>query len=136
MSSRSRLGPAVAPAAATASLLRPSPAAQRGAGAIALQRSVGNAATAAIVSRAPRRILARFDPKWHRSALLSGLKDVAGFTSGDLGAIYAGNWERDFSQAHPALGAVVLAWKDLQRAKSEGRPLDAPAVRFRSGIKR
>lgn len=124
-----------APAQAPA-LLRSSSLSHRTDAARRLQRSAGNAAMNAALRPRQGRVLARFDPKWHRRALLSGLRDVAGFSSGDLGAIYAGNWERDFSQAHPALGAVVLAWKDLQTAKAEGRPLGGPAARFRTATDR
>ena len=120
---------------ASQALLRSSSVDQRAAAALALQRRAGNAATVKAIG-APRRMLSRFDPKWHRNALLTGLRNTTGFTSGDLGAIYAGNWERDFSQAHPALGAVVLAWKELQLAKAEGRPLAGPAATFRSAMSR
>jgi hypothetical protein len=61
-----------------------------------------------------------YDPRYHRTSLVDGLKGT-GFTADEVGAMYAANWERDLSQAHPGLGNVILAWKAIKVATSERR---------------
>jgi Domain of unknown function (DUF4157)/Heterokaryon incompatibility protein Het-C len=67
-----------------------------------------------------------FDPRFHRKSIVNALSDpmgpnmmAPGFTPEEIGAIYAANWERDFSQAHPSLGNVVLAWKQVKLAAAD-----------------
>jgi Domain of unknown function (DUF4157)/Heterokaryon incompatibility protein Het-C len=64
-----------------------------------------------------------FDPRFHRQSVVNALSDplgpsmmAPGFTPEEIGAIYAANWERDLSQAHPSLGNVILAWKQVKLA--------------------
>jgi hypothetical protein len=70
-----------------------------------------------------------FDPRYHRTSLVGGLEG-SGFTPDEIGMIYAANWERDLSQAHPALGNVILAWKSVKVAAYEGRLSDADIAAF------
>jgi hypothetical protein len=44
--------------------------------------------------------------------------------------IYAANWERDLSQAHPSLGNVILAWKSVKVAAFEKRLTDGDIAHF------
>jgi hypothetical protein len=39
-----------------------------------------------------------------------------GFSDQEIGQIYAANWERDLSQAHPLLGNTILCWKEVKVA--------------------
>ncbi len=94
---------------------------------------------AAGASREPRTLaplpaprepsLQLFDPRYHRTSVVQGL-DGSGFTPDEIGAIYAANWERDLSQAHPALGNVILAWKTAKVAAYEGRLTEADIAGF------
>ena len=58
----------------------------------------------------------------------------SGFTPDEVGAIYAANWERDLSQAHPSLGNVILAWKTMKVAVHEGRLHEAEMRGFQGAI--
>ena len=86
------------------------------------------AAQAATAPRAPLRPLPApampavqaYDPRYHRRALVHGLRGT-GFADDDIGRIYAANWERDMSQAHPALATVAIRWKEIKMAAIEGR---------------
>ncbi len=68
-----------------------------------------------------RPVAQAFDPRYHRKALVEGLKDSS-FSNEEIGQMYAANWERDFSQAHPALGAIVLDWKAIKLAIADKKP--------------
>ena len=70
-----------------------------------------------------------FDPRYHRTSTVQGLEG-SGFTPDEIGMIYAANWERDLSQAHPALGNVILAWKSLKVAAFEKRLTEGDIAHF------
>lgn len=74
-----------------------------------------------------------FDPRYHRQATVHGLIG-SGFSAEEIGQIYAANWERDFSQAHPALANIVLTWKALKLAAFNQAPLDSAIDRFNQAV--
>lgn len=74
-----------------------------------------------------------FDPRYHRQATVHGLIG-SGFSAEEIGQIYAANWERDFSQAHPALANIVLTWKALKLAAFNQEPLDPAIDRFNQAV--
>jgi hypothetical protein len=74
-----------------------------------------------------------FDPRYHRQSLVEGTVGT-GFSAEEIGLMYAANWERDFSQAHPALGAVVLAWKAVKMAASQNRLTEAETDAFEGSV--
>ena len=75
-----------------------------------------------------------YDPRYHRRALVHGLQGT-GFADEDIGRIYAANWERDMSQAHPALAAAALRWKEIKMAAVEGeRPLEPRIQAFNASV--
>jgi hypothetical protein len=74
-----------------------------------------------------------FDPRYHRQSVVEGLA-TSGFTDEEIGQIYQANWERDFSQAHPALATVVLRWKEVKLAAARHAPLEAPIAAFEGSI--
>jgi hypothetical protein len=107
---------------------------------IALQRLIGNAATqrmmraeapplAIPLTPVPMLSIQTFDPRYHRQSVVEGLEQSQ-FSDTEIGAIYAANWERDLSQAHPALGAIILAWKSCKIAAFEGRLTQADIDKF------
>ena len=61
-----------------------------------------------------------FDPRYHRTSTVQSLEH-SGFTPDEVGMIYASNWARDLSQAHPSLGNIIIAWKTVKIAAYEGR---------------
>jgi Domain of unknown function (DUF4157) len=64
----------------------------------------------------PGRPMAQaYDPRFHRRAAVHGLVGT-GFSDQQIGQIYAANWERDLSQAHPILGNTILCWKAVKIA--------------------
>ena len=100
----------------------------------AVAARAANAAPARAVALAPLpapRDLAvqLFDPRYHRTSTVQGLEG-SGFTPDEIGMIYAANWERDLSQAHPALGNVILAWKSLKVAAFEKRLTEGDIAHF------
>jgi uncharacterized protein DUF4157 len=70
-----------------------------------------------------------FDPRYHRTSVVEAL-DGSGFTADEIGAIYASNWERDLSQAHPSLANVILAWKSVKVSAYQGRLSEADIAGF------
>jgi hypothetical protein len=80
-----------------------------------------------------RPVIQAFDPAYHREALVKGLEDK-GFSHKEVGQMYAANWERDFSQGHPALANIVLTWKQVKMAAREGRPMQAEINTFEDSI--
>ncbi len=74
-----------------------------------------------------------FDPRYHRQSLVEGMGG-SGFSADEIGAMYAANWERDFSQAHPALGAVVLAWKAVKLAAAQSRLTQTEIDQFNGAV--
>jgi hypothetical protein len=72
-----------------------------------------------------------FDPEYHRKSVVEGLKGTP-FSAEEVGRIYQANWERDYSQAHPAIGRVVQAWKAVKISALEGKgqPGAAPVEAF------
>ncbi|MCC6192602.1 MAG: DUF4157 domain-containing protein [Anaerolineales bacterium] len=74
-----------------------------------------------------------FDPRYHRQSLVEGMAG-SGFSPDEIGLMYAANWERDFSQAHPALAAVVLAWKGVKLAASQGNLTEAETGAFEGAV--
>lgn len=80
------------------------------------------------------RVAQAYDPRYHRRALVHGLTG-SGFAAEDIGKIYAANWERDMSQAHPALAAVALRWKEIKMAAVKGEtPLDGRIAAFDAAV--
>ena len=53
-----------------------------------------------------------------------------GLHADEIGMIYAANWERDLSQAHPALGNVIVAWKSVKLAAFEKRLTEGDMAHF------
>jgi Domain of unknown function (DUF4157) len=75
-----------------------------------------------------------YDPRYHRRSLVHGLQDT-GFSDEDVGRIYAANWERDMSQAHPALAQAALRWKEVKMAAVNGeRPLEPRIEAFDASV--
>jgi hypothetical protein len=74
-----------------------------------------------------------FDPRYHRQATVHGLVGT-GFSAEEIGQIYAANWERDFSQAHPALANIVLTWKAIKLAAFNREPLNPAIDRFNQAV--
>lgn len=74
-----------------------------------------------------------FDPRYHRQSTVEGLVG-SGFSNDEIGAIYQANWERDFSQAHPALAAIVIAWKQVKMAASQGKLTDSEINNFDGSV--
>lgn len=74
-----------------------------------------------------------FDPRYHRQATVHGLIGT-GFSAEEIGQIYAANWERDFSQAHPALANIVLTWKAIKLAAFNREPLNPAIDRFNRAV--
>ncbi|ABQ92150.1 eCIS core domain-containing protein [Roseiflexus sp. RS-1] len=74
-----------------------------------------------------------FDPRYHRQATVHGLVGT-GFSAEEIGQIYAANWERDFSQAHPALANIVLTWKAIKLAAFNRESLDPAIDRFNRAV--
>ncbi len=68
-----------------------------------------------------------YDPRYHRRSLVHGLSD-SGFTDEDVGKIYAANWERDMSQAHPVLGLIAARWKEIKVAAKRGETPLQPRI--------
>jgi hypothetical protein len=62
-----------------------------------------------------RAIVQAYDPRFHRRVAVHGLVGT-GFSDQQIGQIYAANWERDLSQAHPVLGNTILCWKAVKVA--------------------
>lgn len=81
----------------------------------------------------PTGFVQKFDPRYHRQSLVEGMVET-GFSAEEIGQMYAANWERDFSQAHPALGAIVLAWKQVKIAASESRLTEKEINGFEGAI--
>lgn len=90
-------------------------------------------AAAGLRTARPDPTVQRFDPRYHRESVVEGLA-ASGFSAEEIGAIYGANWERDFSQAHPALGDVVLRWKALKVAAFEGHLTQADVDAFRTSV--
>jgi hypothetical protein len=83
---------------------------------------------------APARPVAQaFDPRYHRESTLEGMAGT-GFSNDEMGQVYQANWERDFSQAHPALAAIVIAWKQVKMAASQGKLTDAEINNFDGSV--
>ena len=80
-----------------------------------------------------KTLIQKFDPRYHRQALVDGLVGT-GFSDEEIGQMYAANWERDFSQAHPALAAIVLAWKQVKMAASQSRLTEEKIKRFEGTV--
>lgn len=75
-----------------------------------------------------------FAPGHHQDVTIAGLDDA--YTPGEIGGIYQSNWERDFSQAAPAVGDAVLAWRALKLSASQhgGTPDPAACATFRQRV--
>lgn len=73
-------------------------------------------------------VIQRFAPNHHETATVKGLAKT--FSAEEIGAIYASNWERDFSQGHPAFANAVIAWTAVKNhaAKHHGDPGPAAAT--------
>jgi hypothetical protein len=97
-----------------------------------------DAAAWAMILGRPARVtptrmrIATFSPAAHRNATAQGL--ALGFTAEEIGMIYASNWERDFSQAVPEVGACAIAWKAVTNsaAKNHGVPGAAESNAFKA----
>lgn len=60
------------------------------------------------ISAQPGNAIYRFAPGSHEAATIGGLHDS--FSAEEIGAIYASNWERDFSQGHASIASAAIAW--------------------------
>ena len=111
-------------------------------GGVATNEADADAVAAHAASAAPSRAVALaplpaprdlavqlFDPRYHRTSTVQGLEG-SGFTPDEIGMIYAANWERDLSQAHPALGNVIVAWKSVKVAAFEKRLTEGDMAHF------
>ncbi len=81
----------------------------------------------------PTAAFQAFDPRYHRGALELGMAGT-GFSPEEMGAIYASNWERDFSQGHPALGNVVIHWEQVKVKAAQDRLTDADVAAFNGSV--
>ncbi|GAA1667971.1 hypothetical protein GCM10009745_07940 [Kribbella yunnanensis] len=101
---------------------------EAGAESIAHSRTAASGSLAALP--APKQLAVQhFDPRYHRTSVVNGLEG-SGFTPDEIGLIYAANWERDLSQAHPALGNAILEWKAVKLAAKDGRLTNTEITAF------
>lgn len=96
----------------------------------------GSSSSSLATLPAPKHLAVQhFDPRFHRTSVVDGLAG-SDFTPEETGLIYAANWERDLSQAHPALGNVILEWKAAKVAAAEGRLTDAEINGFQDACRK
>lgn len=81
---------------------------------------------AGAIRAAPASTVRRFSQEHHESATVGGL--VNDFTAEEIGAIYAGNWERDFSQGVPEVANAVIAWQAVKNSKIKSGSVDPGAA--------
>ena len=73
--------------------------------------------SAGTISAQPGNAIYRFAPNAHQNATVSGLSKT--YSAEEIGAIYASNWERDFSQGHPDIGSAAIAWTAVKNHASK-----------------
>ncbi|MFC9689992.1 DUF4157 domain-containing protein [Kribbella sp. NPDC056951] len=101
---------------------------EAGAESIAHSRTTTSGSLATLP--APKQLAVQhFDPRYHRTSVVNGLEG-SGFTPDEIGLIYAANWERDLSQAHPVLGNAILEWKAVKVAAKDGRLTNTEITAF------
>lgn len=83
---------------------------------------------AGVTTARPPGVIQRFAPDHHETATAKGLAKT--FSAEEIGEIYASNWERDFSQGHPAIASATIAWTAVKNhaAKHHGDPGPAAAI--------
>jgi len=87
------------------------------------------------ITAQPEGAIHRFAPGGHREATIDGLKES--YAAQEIGEIYASNWERDFSQGHPAIASATIAWTAVKNYATthDGDPGPAAAP-FRAAIEK
>lgn len=85
------------------------------------------------ISAVPAAPVQRFAPGNHEAATVAGLSKT--FSKEEIGATYASNWERDFSQGAPEIANAAIAWRavKLAAAKNGGDPGKTADV-FKSAV--
>ena len=88
---------------------------------------------AGAITAQPEGVIHRLAPNHHQTATIGGLAST--FSAEEIGAIYAANWERDFSQGHPLIASAVIAWTAVKNhaTKHDGDPGPAAAT-FRDAV--
>jgi hypothetical protein len=106
-------------------------AAEREADAVADRVARGE--PAGEITAQPTNMIYRFAPNHHRHATVDGL--AGSFSAEEIGAIYASNWERDFSQGNADIASAAIAWTAVKNhaAKHGGDP-GATAATFQAAI--
>lgn len=114
------------PIAAKSTIASDDSAAEREADRVADRVAAGE--SAGPISAPPGPGIQRFAPAAHEKATVKGLAKT--FSPDEIAAIYASNWERDFSQGHPDLANATLAWSQVKQyaAKHGGQPGPAAQV--------
>lgn len=84
------------------------------------------------ISAQPGNAVYRFAPGHHQAATVAGLSNT--FSAEEIGAIYASNWERDFSQGHPDIASAAIAWTAVKNADRDGKDLSGPAATFQAAV--
>jgi len=75
----------------------------------------------------------RFAPTHHQGATVAGLSKS--FSAEEIGAIYASNWERDFSQGHPDISTAAIRWTAVKNyATKHGGDVGPTAAPFTDAV--
>jgi hypothetical protein len=80
---------------------------------------------AGAVGARPAGVIHRFAPGGHQQSTVDALS--ATFSGIEIGWIYAANWERDFSQGHPAIANAAIAWQAVKTHAAENGGEPGPA---------
>lgn len=98
---------------------------------------VSEGAPAGSISPQPEAGIHRFAPVHHQSATAAGL--AKNFSSQEIGAIYAANWERDYSQVPPVVANAMLAWIAVKthfyKSPEKTDEFKVLATKFKASIK-
>ncbi len=74
-----------------------------------------------VSAASPSATVSRFSQEHHETATVDALHGT--FSQEEVGAIYASNWERDFSQSVPEIANAVIAWQAVKNNMREtGNP--------------
>lgn len=73
---------------------------------------VARGAPAGPIGASADNTIHRFAPAHHQRATAAGLANK--FSAQEIGAIYAANWERDFSQVPAVIANTVIAWTKVK----------------------
>jgi len=109
----------------------PASAAEKEAESVADRVAGGEAAGP--ITASPGGTVQRFAPGHHEEATIRGLSGA--FSPEEIGATYAANWERDFSQGPAKIANAAIAWRALKlyAADHDGAVGPAAAV-FRDAV--